>query len=48
MGNFCLKYKVATVHGIVEIFTAQIFNAAGMEIKRTNIGVIDAGMRCFN
>lgn len=35
-----LKYKIATVHGIIKIFAAQIFHSRGVKIKTSDIGVI--------
>lgn len=45
---FRLKYKIANVNCIVKIISAHIVNTAGMEIKCTDIGMINAHMWCFD
>lgn len=42
-----LKYKISTIHCIIKILTTQVFNTARMEIKCTNISMINTSVWCF-
>lgn len=41
-GRKCfLKYKIATVHGIVKVLAAQILHCRGVKVETSDVGVID-------